>query len=193
MKKGRVITSGKIWANRTCREVLYSILKIKTVNGGILRINDSANAIEGDVGILKGIYVVGGLVQGGANGYLAVKSLLSTKEGTFQYIDVGEDVTPSCDQNLKVRITQIINMLPDLPEDVEELQAKSTLSRIRAMDASQLTDPAEIGVIDQTAATELANWETSWNQRTRVRAIALWTTFAVVACLAAVLYWAQPK
>lgn len=177
MPKAKIITQGKFWANRTTREVLYSILKHKKANVGVLRITGGKPVVEGELCISNGIFIIGGkLKNSNDKGYAAIRNLLMQQEGTFQYLEMGDEDVSYLDQNLKLRLTQVINSLPDLPNRYEDLIGASTLSRIRAIDIGEAA--SEEKLIDQETMDQL----TAHEQRTvKIRAAALWGTFVVVS------------
>lgn len=188
MAKAKQILSGKIWSNRTAREVLYSILKIKNVDMGVLRITSADKSLDGDIGVARGIYLVGGAMRGrSTSGYEVIRLLLSLKEGQFQYLDFGDSFPKELDQDFKVRLTDVINVLPNLPERLEEITSKQTLNRIRSMN-TEGPAPTEESMIDQKALSQIQDFE---RKSMRLRAAAFWATFVVVASLAAVLYYFQ--
>jgi hypothetical protein len=184
--KAKIVTQGKIWANRTTREVLYSILKHKKVAVGVLRITGTKPIVEGEICICNGIFVVGGqLKNGSAKGYGAIRPLLMQHEGAFQYFEMDEDV-PYLDQGLKLRLTQLINSLPNLPNKYDDLVGASTYNRIRAVDIDDV--PSEEKLIEKDTTAQLAAWE---QRSLKLRAAALWGTFAVVSVVVCLLYFFQ--
>lgn len=188
MAKPKQISTGKIWANRTAREVLWSVLKVKNVEFGVLRIVSQQKGLDGDIGVIRGIYLVGGAMRGqDTKGYDVIKLLLSQKEGTFYHLDYGDQIPAELDQGFKVRITDVINVLPDIPARLEDIAGKNTLNRIRGFSPEE-TPPSEEAMIDQKALDQLQSWE---KRSMRLRAAAFWATFVVVSSLAAVLYYFQ--
>ncbi len=176
----KVVQSGKIWSNRTSREVLWSIMKLQKVDVGVLHIVSNDKTIDGCIALANGMYILGGSTEEGATGYAAVKQLLKLTEATFQYIDYSNSDIGELDQDLKIRVTQIINMLPNLPENMEQMQGTNTLNRIRAMDVEELAQikkAAEAG-IDQNVVQQIRSFE---DKSMRWRALALWGTFAVIS------------
>ena len=174
----KIVQSGKIWSNRTSREVLWSIMKLQKVDQGVLRIVSADKKVDGCVALANGMYILGANTEGGATGYEAVKQLLRLGEATFQYIDYTNSDLGVLDQDLKIRVTQLINMLPNLPENMGQMQGTNTLNRIRAMDVEELTaikKAAEAGV-DQNVLQQVRQFE---DKSMRWRALALWGTFAI--------------
>src|SRR5438309_1002280 len=101
MPKVRLLTQGKIWANRTTREILWSVMKYKKVAVGVLHISGPNETIVGDICIHNGIFVVGGkLVNGKLDGYNAIRTLLMLKDGKFEYLDYSDVDVPEFNQGL---------------------------------------------------------------------------------------------
>lgn len=183
--RGKMVVQGKIWANRTTREVLWSVLKAKNVNSGVLRIFQ--DKVEGEIAISRGVFIIGGRMRSSSeNGYDAVKRLLSMSEGSFQYLDYGDEFYQELDQNLKIRLTTVISVLPNLPQNIEQLAGKNTLGRIRAMDGETTETAEEENLIDRNVLTQLEEWD---KRSERFKSAALWSAFLAVACLAGLLYW----
>ncbi|MBS2002306.1 MAG: hypothetical protein U0103_03845 [Candidatus Obscuribacterales bacterium] len=185
MPKVRLLTQGKIWANRTTREILWSVMKYKKVAVGVLHVLGPHDTIEGEICILNGIFVVGGKLKNGkADGYAAIRTLLMLKDGKFEYLDYSEVDVPDLNQGLKIRLTQLINKLPDLPVSLEELMGANTLNRMRSFEAGQ--PPSEEALIDKDTFAQLQNWEA---RTMRLRAAAFWALFVVISGIAGLLYY----
>lgn len=185
MPKVKLLTQGKIWANRTTREILWSVMKYKKVAVGVLHIVGPHDTIEGDICIHNGIFVVGGRLKNGkADGYGAIRTLLMLKDGKFEYLDYSEVDVPEFNQGLKIRLTQLINKLPALPVQLEELMGANTLNRMRSFDASEL--PNEEAMIDKDTFAQLQSWET---RTMRLRAAAFWALFGIISGIAGLLYY----
>lgn len=187
MPKVRLLTQGKIWANRTTREILWSVMKYKKVAVGVLHVIGPNENLEGDICIHNGIFVVGGkMTKGSRVGYDAIRTLLSLKDGKFEYLDYSDVDVPEFNQGLKIRLTQLINKLPTLPPTLEELMGANTLNRMRSFDAGEL--PGEEALIDKETFAQLQNWEA---RTMRLRAAAFWALFVVISGLAGLMYYFQ--
>jgi len=187
MPKAKIVTQGKIWANRTTREVLYSILKYKKIEAGVLRITGTKPVVEGEICISNGIFIIGAKLKNSTDkGYAAIRPLLMQHEGTFQYLEMGDEDIAYLDQGLKLRLTQLINSLPALPNKYEDLIGASTLNKIRAIQIDEV--PNEEKLIDKDTFAQLASFE---QRSMRLRAAALWGTFAVVSIVVVLLYFFQ--
>lgn len=188
MPKVKLLTQGKIWASRTTREILWSVMKYKKVAVGVLHISGPNETVEGDICIHNGIFVVGGKLSKGRDGYDAIKALLMLKEGKFEYLDYSDVDVPEFNQGLKIRLTQLINKLPTLPPTLEELMGANTLNRMRSFEAGQA--PSEEAMIDKETFAQLQSWET---RTMRLRAAAFWGLFVVISGIAGLLYYFQPR
>lgn len=175
MAKTKAVQSGKIWENRRTREVLWGLMKLQKVQNGVLRIYCSKTKLDGEIGVQRGIFLTGArTADGSLTGYQALKKLLNVSEGNFTFTDHFDAELGTLDQNLKLRITTVINLWPDLPESLDNLSAKNTFTRMRAAEDA----PREEEEIDQNVAEQLKAWE----QKTMdFRAIVFWGLFVVVS------------
>lgn len=188
MAKARSVQSGKIWQNRRTREVLWTLLKLQKVENGVLVINSAKPKMEGEIGVFHGIFLTGASISGSnEKGYPAMKRLLEIEEGTFNYYDYGSNGLGDLDQGLKLRITQIINLMPNLPVNIEAAMGKNTLNRIRAMDPGQPGGEDEMKV-DQAVAEQLRALD---EKTMNMRALIFWGIFLVVSSVAAVLFYVK--
>lgn len=186
MAKARSVQSGKIWQNRRTREVLWTLLKLQKIEHGVLVISSPKQKMEGEIGVFHGIFLTGAKINGSnERGYAAMKRLLEVEEGSFNYYDYSAHGLGDLDQNLKLRITQIINLMPNLPVNIEAAMGKNTLNRIRAMDQSAAEDEVKV---EQAVAEQLR----ALDERTmNMRALIFWGIFLVVSSVAAVLFYVK--
>jgi hypothetical protein len=184
----KVVQSGKIWANRTSREVLLTLMKLQGVDQGVLFILSADKKIDGSVALANGMYVLGAKIKGGASGYAAVKQLFGLSDASFQYVDYTDGDLGDLDQDLKLRVTQLINMLPNLPENMGQMQGASTLNKIRAMTAEDLAaiKKAAEASVDESVVVQMKRFE---DKSMRWRALALWGTFFVISLAVAGTYF----
>ena len=159
MAKTRIVTQGKLSSRTTLREVLWTILKDDKSAVGILRIEAANKRLEGDVCIQNSIFVVGASTKvPKSSGYEALKMLLHVRDGSFQYLDYSNADIPISDlqQGLKIRRTQLINRLPNLPARLEEIMGANTLNKMRGY-----TPEKEAGARSQSGKIEKAEKEAS--------------------------------
>lgn len=197
--KARLVKQGRIWQNQTTREVLWQVMKTKVENG-VLVITDDSKEVEGRIGIGAGTTITGAYMKRSPElGWNALQILLRFEQGSFQYLDYGSNGLGDLDQGLKIRLTQIINVLPDLPQRIEQLAGPNTLNRIRAIDPAQLAEMKKVeettkkkektkekekdeeavtAGIDQNVMQQIREFE---NRTMRYRAAAMWGTFVAVA------------
>jgi hypothetical protein len=188
MPKIRLLTQGKIWANRTTREILWSVMKYKKVAVGVLHIVGPNENLVGDICIHNGIFAVGGKLKNGKmEGYDAIRTLLMLKDGKFEYLDYSDVDVPELNNNLKIRLTQLINKLPSLPPQLEELMGANTLNRMRSFQAGEAPTEAE-AMIDKETFAQLQKWESKTMQ---LRAAAFWGLFLAISGIAALMYYFQ--
>ncbi|HEY9786098.1 MAG TPA: hypothetical protein V6D17_11890 [Candidatus Obscuribacterales bacterium] len=183
MGKQRTIQSGKIWENRRPREVLWAIMKLRKVQHGVLQIASPKNNLKGEIGISRSIFLVGGRIENSTiTGYEAIKELLLVTDGSFAYLDNGEEPLGPLDQNLKIRLTQVVNLWPELPDRIEDLNRGGSLTRMRAMDSA--SPYAEEDVVDQSVVEQIKQFE----QRTmNLRAYVFWGLFVIATSIVVVL------
>lgn len=189
MAKARSVQSGKIWQNRRTREVLWTLLKMQKIESGVLVINSTKPKMEGEIGVHHGIFLTGAKINNSPDkGYPAMKRLLEIEEGTFNYYDYSEHGLGELEQDLKLRITQIINLMPNLPVNLEAAMGKNTLNRIRAMDPTGATAKEDEYKVDQAVAEQLRAID---EKTMNVRALIFWGIFLVVSSIAAVLFYVK--
>jgi hypothetical protein len=186
--RAKIVKQGRIWQNQTTREVLWQIMKTKVENGVLVITNDSKE-IEGRIGISGGTTITGAQMKKSAElGWSALQILLRFEQGSFQFLDYGFNGLGELDQGLKIRLTQIINVLPDLPKRIDQLAGPNTLNRIRAIDPAQLAEMKKAEAtkkkdddshgIDQNVMQQIREFE---NKTMRFRAAAMWGTFLAIA------------
>ncbi|MBC8000746.1 MAG: hypothetical protein IAF58_22550, partial [Leptolyngbya sp.] len=163
---------------------------MQKVESGILYINSPQSKLEGEIGVFHGIFLTGAKIAGsGECGYPAIKRLLEIEEGTFTYIDVGSRGLGDLEENLKLRITQIINLMPNLPTNIDLAMGKNTLNRIRAMDTASMTETTETAEqhkVDKQVAEQLRAID---EKTMNFRALIFWGVFLVVSCGVALAFY----
>lgn len=186
-RKNDCVLSGTLHAGTTSREVLWSVLKERTVNCGILRIVDVDNQVEGELGIFQGTFVVGACMKGGKQtGYDVLRILLAARNGSYKYTNYVDSLPPSLDNFERIRLTSLISIWPNLPLSAEVLSKKNSLNRMRGLTSAEavVTKNSEASVIDRNVMEQLQAWD---DRHMNLRAAAFWSTFVAVSCLAALL------
>ncbi len=186
-RKYDCVLSGNLHAGTTPREVLWSVLKERTVNCGILRIIDVDNKVEGEIGIFQGTFVVGASMKGGKRaGYEALKILLAVRNGSYKYTYYVDPLPASVDNFERIRLTSLISIWPNLPASAEALSFRNSLNRMRGLTTAEaaVTKNNEASVIDRNVMAQLQAWD---DRHMNLRAAAFWSTFVAVSCLAALL------
>ena len=186
-RKYECVLSGTLHAGTTPREVLWSVLKERSVHSGILRITDVDSKVEGELGIFQGTFVVGAAMKGGKQaGYEALKILLAVRNGTYKYTNYVDPLPPTVDNFERIRLTSLISIWPNLPSSVEELSSRNSLNRMRGITGAEavVAKNSEASVIDRNVMEQLQAWD---DRHMNLRAAAFWSTFVVVSCLAALL------
>ncbi|MBS1957584.1 MAG: hypothetical protein JST89_25580 [Cyanobacteria bacterium SZAS-4] len=186
-RKYDCVLSGTLHAGTTPREVLWSVLKERTVSSGILRIIDVDNKFEGELGICQGTFVVGACMKGGKqSGYNALKTLLAVRNGSYKYTNYVDALPPHLDNFERIRLTTLISIWPNLPLSAEVLSNRNSLNRMRGITTAEavVVKNSEASVIDRNVMDQLQAWD---DRHMNLRAAAFWSTFVAVSCLAALL------
>ena len=133
----RGVRSGFIDEATSVADVLQFILSRCDDGFAILNIRSTDGAIDGDLAIYRGIYVIGGsLCNPALGGWPAVKRLLEVREGEFNYMQCENRLPAGHVQGIKLRLTDLVSALPELPERPQQLVAsRKTLTRLRAFTA----------------------------------------------------------
>jgi|LakMenEpi03Aug12_release.lakeMendotaPanAssembly.Ray.scaffolds.fasta_scaffold366679_1 hypothetical protein len=185
-RKYEVILSGSLNGGTTPREMLWSVLKERSVNSGILRIVDTENKIEGEFGIFQGTFVVGAVMKGGKKtGYDALKMLLAARTGNYKYINFVDPLPPDLDNIERIRLTTLISIWPNMPLSAEALSTKNSINRMRGITPETVNSKErEASLIDLKVMEQLRAWD---ERHMDMRARAFWSAFAAASCIAALL------
>jgi hypothetical protein len=163
-------------------------MKVRGVDIGVLHLFTADGRVDGELAVASSMYVIGAKTKAGEIGWDAVRRLLLLKEANFEYLDYADLDIEDLEQDLNLRVTQLINVLPQLPETMEKLQGKNTLNRIRSMDFQELNavKKAAESAIDKAVRTQMQDFE----QRSMPwRAYAMWGVFFVVSIVLAGSVW----
>lgn len=130
----KCIFSGQFEGGETVKEVLLAMLQQKSVDLGVLRIHSKESGIDGDIGIERNTFVVGGRLRGrDERGWDAIKLLLDSDNATFQYLALRDRLPHGLDCGLKIRLTDVIANWPNLPESADKMKCgRESLARIKA-------------------------------------------------------------
>jgi hypothetical protein len=135
------IETARIWEQRTAKEILLAILKAKRAEYAVALFASTDGSVQGEMLIVKSVVVHGAkLVEPDLSGYEALKVMLTIPHGTYTLLDVTEyvDSAQQLEQGLNIRITQLANALPNLPNSEDELGGASQISRIRSKGPADL-------------------------------------------------------
>jgi hypothetical protein len=117
-----VVVEGKINQDESMREVIQTVLELKTLANPVLRITDEDSDLQGRIAFSQGGYIIGGRVNNTEElGYDAVRRLLSIKNGNYAVLDPGRNQFSDINQTLWLLGTRVIDMLPNLPVSPEAL------------------------------------------------------------------------
>jgi hypothetical protein len=173
----RLVRSGRISSATSYKEILRLINTNRLVDIGILHIH--GKLMQGDIVICGGIKIIGASTSAGRSGWMAAKELLSVTEGLFQFHDFTGVNIGSLDQALEVRISAVIDSMPNLPDNFSDLNVRSSMHRIRAMNIEKMVEDrvAEQAVMSHVKR-EVQNFE---DRSMQFRAIILWGFFALLS------------
>jgi hypothetical protein len=166
------------------RVVLYSVLKEKQVNFGVLRISSPEHNIEGEIGVMQGVFLIGARVLGRQErGYNAVRLLLSLPSGNYEYLDFGDSHQASLDNGIKIRLTDLISLWPSLPAELDQLVHRTSQNRMRMLSKDE-TQNTEEAAIDQNVLEQIKLWE---RNTMHLRPVAFWGAAAVFSSIATMI------
>lgn len=182
------LDSGKIWEDRTTKEILLGITKNRKAELIVLHISSQGQSIEGDILISKSSTVNGAhMLDPETVGYKALKVLLGVEHGSFVISDASENpASADLEQNLKLRLNHIINALPDLPERVELLTDGTATARLRSQTAE-----ADLPDLEEATGTKTVESQTAGEAEKKslpavliiIAAVAFFATLATIAVL----------
>lgn len=133
------LVSGAI--GEDARELLYMVLRYKTVEFGNLHISGE-DGLEGDIAIYHGLCVVAAKAEGwDLSDWDALKLLLSVKSGRFRYVEYKNQLSCPLKSNFKVRLTDLITLWSNLPARAEQMKCgRASFNRMRAYSAEPKVD-----------------------------------------------------
>ncbi|MFN8555402.1 MAG: hypothetical protein U0103_28380 [Candidatus Obscuribacterales bacterium] len=190
------VLSGVLKSGTTPREILWSVLKERTITFGILRIVDADRNIEGELGVFQSTFVVGASIRGGNyTAYEALKVLLTVKNGSFKYLSSADPLPSDLDNLERIRLTSLISIWPNFPHSPQALSYKNSINRMRGIKAEKDREEpngadtkdskeSEVLAIDHNVLKQLQAWD---ERHMHIRAAAFWSTFVAVSFIAALL------
>jgi len=169
-----IVVEGKIDPEGGMREVLETILRLKSVQNGLLRISSNDRTLSGRIAFSQNGYILGGRVDDpGEIGYQAIRKLLSVKDGNYAVLDGGRTHVPEVNQTLWISVEQILPILSDLPEALDQfiegnLGALPSLERTKtghinlySKEWKDRADPATSDVQSKARQFDRVNWRTT--------------------------------
>jgi hypothetical protein len=117
-----VVVEGKINQDEPMREVIQTVLELKTLANPVLRITDEDSELQGRIAFSQGGYIIGGRVNNTDEiGYDAVRRLMSIKNGNYAVLDPGRNQFTDINQTLWLMASRVIDSLPNLPASPDSL------------------------------------------------------------------------
>ncbi|CAN5202425.1 hypothetical protein BH11CYA1_BH11CYA1_32250 [soil metagenome] len=145
------IESGKIWENRSTKEILVAIQKGKKAEYAIARMASEFGEIDGEFLIVKSTYVHGArMLEDKLTGFDALSTLLTIEHGTYSLVDCSEfpQEAAHLEDGLKIRLNLLINALPNLPASAEELALTgSAMTRMRSYEGNEVPSNEEAAAV----------------------------------------------
>lgn len=121
-------------------DALEACTRLSSVKNGVLRI--SSQEANGLIGVFCGRFITGAvLTLSGDTGFRALRKLLSAKDGTFAFMDAGEEDLPDLKQSLGVDVQMLLasGIDPQAPLTENALTGMGASSdRIKAFDTSMV-------------------------------------------------------
>jgi hypothetical protein len=189
-----MLISGEFGEANPLRNVIWSILKEKGVEFGVLWISSPGHEIVGEIGVQWGIYIIGGRVRGAnGTGQEAVRHLLTLPKGTYQYIDYSQSFVPELGQGVRIRLSDLANTKSDIANVLDKAAGnRESKTRMRALVAAPpkpATAPeapyfSRSWVANQEVVVQVGNWERT---TMHLRTLAFWSAFFAFACVATLM------
>ena len=175
----RLVRSGRISSANSYKEILRLIHTNRVVDMGILHIRGKST--QGDIVISGGIKIIGAATSGGRSGWAAAKELLSVTDGLFQFHDFSGVNIGSLDQALEVRIPNVLDAMPNLPDNFNDLNVRNSMHRIRAMNLDKIVEDK---AAEQAVLAHVKREVQTFEEKTmHFRAIILWSFFAILSLI----------
>ncbi|HEY9759908.1 MAG TPA: hypothetical protein V6C97_32410 [Oculatellaceae cyanobacterium] len=176
----KLVKSGRLSAPHSYVDLLHFVMSAESVELGILHI--SSKSLQGDIVISSCISMPGASTSTGLTGWDAIRALLSLKSAVYQYHDFSDADIGGLDQGLTIKLARVVAMMPDLPANVEDLSSRSSLNKMRAMNAERLAaDEAAQKVVSSYLIQEVQRFE---ERSMRFRAAILWSFFVLMVLAA---------
>lgn len=130
-KPVNVIFEGALSRGWSMVDVLRAVSGVENQRFGVLRIN-APNNVNGRIAIADGAFIVGAVMADGtAQGYEALRPLLSAASGNFAYLDTEGKLPPEFDESLYLSLEKVMSTLPGLPAQFKDLfDEKSLLDKL---------------------------------------------------------------
>lgn len=187
-----VVFQGRLTSEQDLRDVLNDLLALTTGDLGILRISSSTNKLSGRLVIQRRQSVIGAQIPDtGEFGYPALRKLLSVRQGAFAYVDLeGQALKPE-DENVKVEVRTLLELLPNLPDELPSGESSSARTRVsrefaRVAEAAELIREASHQVSEpDKSPDQILKLRELQNRGTLLRTIMIWG----IAALAVFVVW----
>jgi len=183
-----VVFQGRLTSEQDLRDVLNDLLALTTGDLGILRISSSTHKLSGRLLIQRRQQVIGAQIPDtGEFGYPALRKLLSVRQGAFAYVDLeGQPLKPE-EENVKVEVRTLLELLPNLPDDLPTSgsEPKTRMSRelARVVEAAELIREAthQVSEPQQAPPDQIGKLRELQKRGTLLRTVITWGAIALAA------------
>ncbi len=131
-------------------KVLRRVMEGQPVPLSALLLTDEQNGRHGTICISESRYISGAELKDGnyqriSTGYEALKTIAELVSANFQYITAPPEFFENTELTLNIEIEKILLCLPNLPQDISELQtSESLLDRVFSHDEITAATPVKI-------------------------------------------------
>jgi hypothetical protein len=175
----KVIRSGRLGTGASFQNLLRSLAMIENVELGILHVVASGSGLQGDVALASGTHILGASTNQATSGWTAMRTIFGLHSVDYRYLDYSGADIGSLDQGYAIKVRQIVDALPCLPELPDDLQGQNTLRAVRVvnLDAIRAAKQAESAKL-QLIRKDVKKFEES---TMKWRALVMWSLFAIIA------------
>lgn len=184
----KLVKSGRLNAPHSYIDMLHLVMSAESVELGILHI--SSKSLQGDIVVSSCTSMLGASTNTGLTGWEAIRTLLSLRSAVYQYHDFSGADIGGLNQGVSIKLARVVAMMPDLPANVEDLSSRSSLNKMRAMNAERLAaDEAAQKAVSSYLIEEVQRFE---ERSMRFRAAILWSFFVLMVLAAIGIHCQHP-
>lgn len=138
-----LIFEGRLSDQIAMQDILARIKSDQTPGLKILRVYRQRDGLSGKIAIDGGKYVMAAVIQNSSeSGYQALKMMLSMTDGNFAVLNAKPGDSIEFQPNLHIGLEQLLNTLPNLPENPSKLfDERGLLDRVFGQDFELNEEP----------------------------------------------------